>query len=81
MTLVYNVADLVNKTAFVVIVLLGARNTIEAQQVHPTTQDHGSGAMIESHQPETYDDSGLRDLAELVNAPTDDSLVDPDDDL
>lgn len=81
MTLVYNVADLVNKTAFVVIVLLGARNTIEAQQVHPITQDHGSGAMIESNQPETYDDSGLRDLAELVNAPTDDSLVDPDDDL
>ena len=43
MTLVYNVADLVNKTAFVVIVLLGARNTIEAQQVHPPHKTMAQG--------------------------------------
>jgi len=34
MMLTYNIADLINKVAFVVIVLIGARSTEEAEAVY-----------------------------------------------
>lgn len=58
MILVYNIADLVNKFAFVVIVLVAARGTHEALS---------SESYVQPEKPveEEYDDSGLLELAEI----------------
>ena len=71
MILLYNLADLVNKLAFVIIVLIAARGTQEALQ----------GNVFQAIAPtevedEAYDDSGLLELAQLASGASEEPELD-----
>lgn len=78
MMLAYNLADLINKVGFVIIVLIGARGTQEAIAAY----EGRLGAFTPSQSPgsddEAYDSSGLLELAAIAqgNTPEDHAIID-----
>ena len=74
MMLVYNLADLVNKLAFVIIVLVGARATEEAHAAYDSTLTHTpTVAKTEREEEEDHRDS-LRELAALASEIADEEI-------
>ena len=83
MVMVYNIADLINKVGFVVIVLIGTRGTVEANLPVSVRVD-GFADFVEEESSdnsyEEYDDSGLAELSKIVQSESTD-IVDDDDDM
>ena len=71
MILLYNLADLVNKLAFVIIVLIAARGTQEALQGNVF-----QAIATTEIKDEDYDDSGLLELAQLASEATEEPELD-----
>ena len=65
MMLAYNLADLVNKLAFVIIVLLGCRATEEAMAAYEGRFNNHAPASTPVESDDTYDNAGLLELAAL----------------
>lgn len=83
MVIVYNIADLINKVGFVVIVLIGTRGTVEANlPVSVRVDGFAEFAEEESsdNSYEEYDDSGLAELSKIAQSESID-IVDDDDDM
>lgn len=78
MMIAYNVADLVNKVGFVVIVLIGARGTEEAIAAYEGRLAAFTPPKATSPEDEAYDQSGLLELAAIAQGeiPADDGIVD-----
>ena len=78
MMIAYNVADLVNKVGFVVIVLIGARGTEEAIAAYEGRLAAFTPPKAASPEDEVYDQSGLLELAAIAQgeSPADDDIVD-----
>ena len=74
MMLVYNLADLVNKLAFVIIVLVGARATEEAQAAYDSSFTYTPTATKTEREEEEEHRDSLRELAALASEMVDDEI-------